>query len=67
MATGPAGVFTTEDKPIIEAQAQNMRGKDFWDMKPRLLSIDAASVRARHVLAKKIKDEQATAEPEIES
>jgi phenylpropionate dioxygenase-like ring-hydroxylating dioxygenase large terminal subunit len=55
VATGPQGVFTTEDKPIIEAQARNMLGRDFWDLRPRLLSIDAASVRARQILAKKIR------------
>lgn len=62
VATGPKGVFTMEDKPIIEAQAENMRGQDFWDLQPRLLSIDAASVRARHILAKKIKAETSATE-----
>jgi hypothetical protein len=38
-----------------------MLGRDFWDMQPRLLSIDAASVRARHILAKKIKAEAGAA------
>lgn len=61
VAIGPQGVFTTEDKPIIEAQAQNMLGREFWEMKPRLLSIDAASVQARRILARKIERENATA------
>ena len=59
VAIGPEGVFTTEDKPIIEAQAENMLGRDFWEMKPRLLSIDTAAVQARRILAKKIEREQA--------
>ncbi len=57
-ATGPEGVFTTEDKPIIEAQAENMLGREFWSLKPMLLSIDAGAVRARRVLAKMIQLEQ---------
>ena len=57
-ATGPDGVFTAEDKPMIEAQAENMQGREFWAMKPVLLSIDAAAVRARRTLARMIDEEQ---------
>jgi 16S rRNA U1498 N3-methylase RsmE len=61
VAIGPEGVFTTEEMPIIEAQAENMLGRPFWEMKPRLLSIDAASVQARRILAGMIEREQAAA------
>ena len=63
-ATGPEGVFTTEDKPMLEAQAENMAGREFWSMKPIVLSIDAAAVQARRILAKKIQQE---AQPQSET
>lgn len=56
-ATGPEGVFTSEDKPIIEGQAHNMHNEEFWSWKPIVLSIDAAAVHARRILAKKIAGE----------
>jgi vanillate O-demethylase monooxygenase subunit len=56
------GVFTHEDKPMIEAQADNMQGHEFWSMNPMLLSIDAAAVRTRRILAKKIAQENAGAQ-----
>ena len=40
--TGPKGVFTAEDKPMLEAQASNMPSHEFWSMKPLLLSIDVS-------------------------
>lgn len=57
-ATGPKGVFTAEDKPMIEAQAENMDGEDFWSLKPILLNIDAAAVRVRRLMAQKIAAER---------
>lgn len=62
-ATGANGVFTTEDKPMLEAQAENMQGQDFWEMKPIVLNIDAGGVQARRRLEKLIKAEQHIAEP----
>jgi vanillate O-demethylase monooxygenase subunit len=47
-------VFSKEDKPMIEAQARNMKGADFWSLKPVLLAGDAAAVHARRILAKRI-------------
>ena len=39
---------------MLEAQYRNMEGAEFWSMKPLLLSMDAAAVRARRKLAKLI-------------
>jgi len=47
-------VFSEEDKPILEAQARNMGGAEFWSLKPVLLAVDTATVRARRLLAKRI-------------
>jgi phenylpropionate dioxygenase-like ring-hydroxylating dioxygenase large terminal subunit len=56
------GPFQNEDKPIVEAVARNMGGADFWDLKPVLLSIDGAAVKARRVLERLIQAEQVTPE-----
>lgn len=54
------GPFEREDKPIIEAVSRRMAGADLWDLKPVLLSGDAASVRARRLL-KTLIDKETTA------
>lgn len=46
--------FSTEDKPMIEAQQRNMGTSDFWSLKPVLLSIDVGAVQARRTLARLI-------------
>lgn len=51
--------FEHQDKPMIVAQAQAMEGESFWDLKPVVLAGDAGGMRARIVLRKLIKDEQA--------
>jgi vanillate O-demethylase monooxygenase subunit len=51
--------FEHQDKPMIMAQAQAMEGETFWDLKPIVLAGDAGGMRARIVLRKLIKDEQA--------
>ncbi len=51
-------VFETEDKPMIELVDQRMGDTEFWDLRPVLLSIDNASVRARRRLQALIKAEQ---------
>lgn len=48
-------IFENEDKPVIEAQQQAMRGADLFTLKPALLQTDRASVRARRMLAEKLK------------
>lgn len=50
-------IFLTEDKPMIELVQERMGGADFWDLKPRLLPIDEASVRVRRRLQKLIEAE----------
>jgi phenylpropionate dioxygenase-like ring-hydroxylating dioxygenase large terminal subunit len=50
-------VFSQEDKPILEAQARNMGGAEFWSLKPVLLAVDKATVLARRLLAKRISAE----------
>ena len=55
-------IFATEDKPMIELVDDRMAGNEFWSMRPVLLSIDGASVRARRWMQARIKAEQA-AEP----
>ena len=43
--------FVEEDKPMIEAQQNEMAGEDFWDLDPVLLSSDAGGLRARRKLS----------------
>ena len=51
--------FENEDKPMLEAVAQEMGGEtDLLAMKPLLLRSDAGSVLARRVLAERIADER---------
>ncbi len=54
-------IFATEDKPMIELVDERMGDNEFWSMRPVLLSIDGASVRARRRLQTLIKAEQAVA------
>lgn len=51
--------FDDEDKPIIEATFANMGGRDFWDLKPAYLGIDAGGTTARRILQKLIAEEAA--------
>ena len=49
--------FVHEDKPMLESQQARIGNTDFWSLEPVLLKIDAASTRARRLLAQKIADE----------
>ena len=49
-----AQAFDAEDKPIIEATYANMDGRDFWELQPGFLGIDAGGTTARRILQKKI-------------
>jgi len=51
--------FVQEDKPMLERQQARIGDTDFWSLEPALLRIDAASTRARRLLARKIADEAA--------
>ena len=52
-----AQAFTQEDKPMLEKQQARIGKADFWSLEPVLLKIDAASTRARRLLAQKIAEE----------
>lgn len=52
------GIFSGEDKPLVEGQQQVMGTTDLWSLKPILLVGDAGAVRARRMLERLIKDEQ---------
>lgn len=59
MQRGFEYAFEQQDKPMILAQHEAIGGEDFWDMKPVILPCDAGAVRARRVLRKLIREEQA--------
>jgi vanillate O-demethylase monooxygenase subunit len=46
--------FDEEDAPMLEAVETMMAGREFWAMRPAILSFDQGSVRARRILRKKI-------------
>ncbi len=52
--------FVDEDKPIIEAQQRTMGTREFDTMKPVLLNIDTAAMKARRVLQKRLAAECAS-------
>ncbi len=58
---GAGYAFEHEDRPVIEAQQQVLRGRELMDMKPVLLQNDQGSGRARRVITRRIKAEQAAA------
>lgn len=53
--------FDEEDKPIIEAAYDNVRGNDFWAEQPLSLGIDQGGTRARRLLQSMIAKEAADA------
>jgi phenylpropionate dioxygenase-like ring-hydroxylating dioxygenase large terminal subunit len=53
------GIFSGDDKPMLEAQQNRMGDREFWDLKPALLSIDSGAVAARRRLDQLIAREQA--------
>jgi phenylpropionate dioxygenase-like ring-hydroxylating dioxygenase large terminal subunit len=58
-AAGLRHAFTTEDKPMIEAQQRRIGDADLFDRKPVLLATDAASTRARRVYGRLLDAERA--------
>ena len=52
-----AHAFSTEDEPMILDQQTNLGLLDLLDARPLILSSDAAAVRARRILSKKIRKE----------
>lgn len=58
---GVLGIFSSEDVPMIEAQQRFIGGREFMECQPAILKMDAAAIRARRLLAKKIRGEQIVA------
>jgi phenylpropionate dioxygenase-like ring-hydroxylating dioxygenase large terminal subunit len=54
---GVTFAFEHQDRPIIEAQQENVGDNDLMSLAPVMLAGDAAAVRARRVLQKLIKEE----------
>lgn len=52
-------VFENEDRPMLEAVADRMEGRDLMTLQPILLSNDAAAIRARRILKNLIDGEAA--------
>lgn len=50
-------IFLEEDNPMIEAVQDRMAGRDFWDMRPAILSSDAAAIRVRRKIARLCREE----------
>jgi vanillate O-demethylase monooxygenase subunit len=50
--------FEYEDMPIIRDCQRLMAGRDFWDLKPLILTGDGGGVRARRILARMIAEEE---------
>ena len=59
LTAGVEMAFSSEDKPMIEAQQAMMGDSDFWSLNPVLLHGDAAAVMARRTLAALIEAERA--------
>lgn len=55
---GVMAIFATEDVPMIEAQQRFIGEAAFMDCQPAILGTDNAAIRARRLLAKKIREEQ---------
>ncbi|WP_237882336.1 aromatic ring-hydroxylating dioxygenase subunit alpha [Pseudomonas sp. PGPR40] len=51
--------FTNEDMPMLQAQQEVLGDQDFWTLNPVLLASDGGAVRARRLLDKMIRQEQA--------
>jgi phenylpropionate dioxygenase-like ring-hydroxylating dioxygenase large terminal subunit len=47
-----------EDKPMLEAIQRRMRDRDFWSMKPVILTVDGAAVLSRRILLHMIATEE---------
>jgi vanillate O-demethylase monooxygenase subunit len=60
LQTGVAQIFATQDGPMVEAeQAALGESTDFLAHKPLILKADTAGIRARRILRRLIRDEQA--------
>ena len=51
--------FEREDLPMLAAQQEAMGSADFWSLNPALLPTDAGAVRARRIVERLVRAEQA--------
>lgn len=65
--SGSLHIFATEDIPMIEAQQKNIGAIDLMDHHPAILRTDAAAVRARRVLSRRIKEENSPVYTAVEA
>jgi vanillate O-demethylase monooxygenase subunit len=63
MKQGAELAFTSEDKPMVEAQQTRTGGEELFALKPVLLSVDTAAVRVRRKLERLIATESQRAVP----
>ncbi len=54
-------IFSGDDKPMIEAQQCRIGDREFWDLKPAMLSIDVGAAAVRRRMEQMIAAEQAAA------
>ncbi|MCG4262442.1 aromatic ring-hydroxylating dioxygenase subunit alpha [Acetobacter senegalensis] len=59
--------FEEEDAPMLHAVQDRMQGKDFWDLKPVILSYDNAGIRARRIIRQKLRAESLSAQSKEEA
>lgn len=50
--------FVSEDANMLEAQQRAMKSLDFWAERPVVLPEDSGAIRARHLIAKLVREEQ---------
>lgn len=58
IAAGIVGTFAGEDEPMIADIQEHIGGRDLFELKPLLLSIDKSAVLARRRVARVIEEEQ---------
>lgn len=60
-----ARIFSTEDKPMLDAQQKSIGDAGFWELGPRLFRTDIAPVKVRRTLDAMIAKEQQEAEADV--
>ena len=55
---GVTAIFGDEDVPMLESQQEFLQGDDLLDRHPAILRSDGPAIRARRLLAKRIREEQ---------
>jgi phenylpropionate dioxygenase-like ring-hydroxylating dioxygenase large terminal subunit len=57
--------FRDEDLPMLAAQQRAIGTREFWDMQPVMLSIDAGAIRARRIMERLIANESGAADGDL--